>query len=158
MSVKVNPPPQVRIPDQFIKDPEIRQFFEQQRQILFQLWKRTGGSEDSVDESEQELTSVGSRVARNAVKINALEKAGFDVEIITSDYTTTRNQIIICNNTGNITVTLDVNAVEEDQVHIKRSGGQVTVVGGIDGKSLIVINVKYYSAHLVFNGTDWSQI
>lgn len=48
MSVKVNPPPQVRIPDQFARDQEVRSFFEQQRTILFQLWQRTGGSRDNV--------------------------------------------------------------------------------------------------------------
>ena len=48
MSVKVNPPPQIRIPDKFFSDPELRSFFEQQQQILFQLWNRTGGNTDAV--------------------------------------------------------------------------------------------------------------
>jgi len=48
MSVKVNPPPQLRIPDQFFNDQELRSFFERQRLILFQLWMRTGGSSDAV--------------------------------------------------------------------------------------------------------------
>ena len=45
---KVNPPPQLRIPPQFLKDKETRKFFEQQNQILFQLFTRTGGSVDFV--------------------------------------------------------------------------------------------------------------
>jgi len=53
MSVKVNPPPQIRIPDKFFSDPEIRNFFEQQQQILFQLWNRTGGSTDLISALEQ---------------------------------------------------------------------------------------------------------
>jgi len=48
MSVQVNPPPQLRIPEKFFNDPESRRFFEQQRTILFQLWQRTGGSQDLV--------------------------------------------------------------------------------------------------------------
>ncbi len=48
MSTKVNPPPQVRIPDKFFNDPDTRSFFERQQLIIFQLWQRTGGSNDSV--------------------------------------------------------------------------------------------------------------
>jgi len=55
MSVKVNPPPAVRIPDKFFNDPETRSFFEQWRQILFQLWQRTGGPVDIISDVESSL-------------------------------------------------------------------------------------------------------
>lgn len=48
MSVKVNPPPQLRIPEKLFNDPVSRAFFEQMRIILFQLWQRTGGANDAV--------------------------------------------------------------------------------------------------------------
>jgi len=158
MSVNVNPPPALRIPDQFFNDPDTRTFFEQQREILFQLWNRTGGSSDSIASTEEELTSAGSRVARNAARLHALEKVDFDIEIITADFTTERNQIIICQNTSPITVTLDPNALEEDNIHIKRTGSSITVVGSIDGKTQKIINVLYYSMHLVFDGSNWNEI
>ncbi len=158
MSIAVNPPPQLRIPDEFFNNPDIRAYFEQYNTILFQLWNRTGGSEDVVDNSQQDLTSMGSRVARNAVKINALEKTSFDVEIISVDFTTSRNQIIICQNTSVIDITLDPNAIQEDQIHIKRTSDVVNVIGNIDGDTSKKINVKYFSMHLVFNGVEWSQI
>jgi len=158
MPVSVNPPPQLRIPSKFLSDPELRAFFEQQQEIIWKLWLRTGGGTDLIDSTEQDITSSSSRVARNSARINSLEKIGFDIEIIAADFTTERNQIIICNNTSPITVTLDTNAIEEDQVHIKRRGAAVTVVGTIDGKSLKVINIKNYSMHLVFDDTDWSEI
>ncbi len=158
MSVNVNPPPQLRIPDKFFEDPEIRTFFEQQQQILFQLWNRTGGKSDSISASEEELTSTGSRVARNAARINALEKVDFDIEIITTDFTTSRNQVIICKNTSPINITLDSNALEEDELHIKRTNAVVNVLGDVDGETFTTINVKYYSMHLVFDGENWNQI
>lgn len=158
MSVDVNPPPQVKIPDKFLNDPDTRSFFEQQRQILFQLWNRTGGSSDSISSTEEELTSASSRVARNAARIHALEKVDFDIEIITADFTTNRNQIIICKNTASIDVTLDPNAIEEDEVHIKRTNAVVNVIGSIDGKTQKKINVRYYSMHLVFDGSGWNEI
>jgi len=46
----VNPPPQLRIPDRFFQDKELRSFFEQQHRILFQLWNRTGGPDDAIAE------------------------------------------------------------------------------------------------------------
>jgi len=156
--IVVNPPPQLRIPDKFYNDPDVRAYFEQQNIILFQLWNRTGGNEDVVDSSQQDLTSMSTRVARNAVKINALEKTSFDVEIISADFTTSRNQIIICQNTSVIDITLDPNAIQEDQIHIKRTSDVVNVVGSIDGDTSKKINVKYFSMHLVFNGVEWSQI
>jgi len=158
MSVKVNPPPQLRIPDSFLTDPDIRSFFEQQQKIIFQLWNRTGGSDDLIDESEQTLTSTSSRVSRNAARLHALEKVDFDIEIITANITTERNQIIICQNTASINVTLDPNAIEEDEVHIKRTDAVVNVIGSIDGKTQNIINVRYYSMHLVFDGSGWNEI
>lgn len=44
----VNPPPQLRIPREFLKDSETRAFFERQQTILFQLWNRTGGGSDGL--------------------------------------------------------------------------------------------------------------
>jgi hypothetical protein len=48
MATKVNPPPQLRIPPKIFADPELRPYFEAFNTILFQLWKRTGGSSDAV--------------------------------------------------------------------------------------------------------------
>lgn len=158
MAVPVNPPPALRIPEQFSKDQEVLNFFEQQQVILYQLFRRTGGSEDFVEDNDTSTTSLSSRVSRNSAKINSLEKQAFDVIPITADYTTGRNQIIICKNITPIEVTLDANAIEEDTLHIKRRGGTVTVIGLIDGITDLVINVPLFSLHLIFDGQDWSQI
>lgn len=158
MVIPVNPPPLLKIPKRFFDDPELRPFFEQQKTILFQLWNRSGGSIDIITETIEALTSTASRVARDAAKINALEKVGFDVELVTADFTTLRNQILICKNTSPISVTLDPNAVNEDMVHIKRRASSITVVGTIDGLTNKIINVVNYSMFLAFDGTDWSEI
>jgi len=158
MSVNVNPPPQVRIPDKFFSDPELRAFFEQWSKILFQLWNRTGGGEDIIAGTTQELTAASSRVAKNAARIHSLEKIDFDVEIITADFTTSRNQIVLCQNTTAINVTLDPNAIEEDTLHIKRTNASVTVIGSIDGQTQKIINVRYFSMHLIFDGSTWNMI
>lgn len=150
----------IKWPSQWLSDREIEPVIRYLNRFLHDLWLRSGGGEDLVDNTQQEVTSSSSRISRNAAKINALEKVAFDVEIITSDFTTSRNQIVVCKNTSAITVTLDPLAIEEDQVHIKRkqNAARVTVVGLIDGKTSTIINIKKFSLHLVFDGTEWSQI
>lgn len=51
MAVKVNPPPQLRMPSQFLRDNETREYVRQLETILFQLWQRTGGDSDIIDAS-----------------------------------------------------------------------------------------------------------
>jgi hypothetical protein len=158
MSVSVNPPPQLRIPKEFLANTEQRDFFRQTNTILFQLWQRTGGTTDEIEDSKQNITSSSSRVSRNAARINSLELKEFEIITTTTDVITEEFQIIICKNTTSINVTLNPQAIENDEVHIKRRDGVINVIGSIDGFTNKVINVLNYSMHLVFDGTDWSEI
>jgi hypothetical protein len=155
---KVNPPPTLRIPQAFLADREIRAFIQQQNQILFQLYNRTGGVNDAIEESQQDITSSSSRVSRNAAKINSLELKDFVLLQTLVSVTTEGNQIIACYNVGDINVTLDPQAIEEDEVHIKRRGDGINVIGLIDGLADRFINVPNYSMHLFFTGTEWIEI
>ena len=154
----VNPPPQLRVPRAFLKDPEVRSFIEQQNTIIFQLYQRTGGAVDEVENSQQNITSSSSRVSRNAARINSIELKEFEIVTTTVNVTAEEFQIIICKNTLPITVTLDPQAIEHDEVHIKRRGESIEVIGSIDGFTNKTINVLNYSMHLIFDGTDWSEI
>jgi hypothetical protein len=121
----------------------------------------TGQTNDTsviVEDTEQGLTSTSSRVSRNAARINSIELKEFEIINTTVSVTTEEFQIIICKNTSSITVTLDPQAVENDEVHIKRRGGSINVIGSIDGLTNKTINILNYSMHLVFDGTDWSEI
>lgn len=158
MTNPVNPPPQLRIPDEFIAKKNQREFFSQINTILFQLWNRTGGSTDIIEDSQQNITSSSSRVSRNAARINSIELKEFEIVQATTDLTTEEFQIIICKNVASINITLDPQAVENDEVHIKRRSGPINVIGSIDGFTNKLINVLNYSMHLVFDGTDWSEI
>ena len=61
----VNPPPQLKLPKQFLDDKEIRAYFERQNQILYQLWLRTGGGSDAISNLEnEELFETGMVDAR----------------------------------------------------------------------------------------------
>jgi hypothetical protein len=154
----VNPPPQLRMPVEFSSNARVRSYLDNINTILFQLWQRTGGGDDAIENQEQTLTSTGSRVSRNAAKINSLELKEFEIVQTTTSLTTQEFQIIICKNTDPIDITLNPEAVENDEVHIKRREGKINVIGSIDGAQNKVINIKNYSMHLVFDGADWSEI
>ncbi len=158
MANKVNPPPQLQIPKAILADREWLAYERQRDTILFQLWQRMGGNTDIIDDTQQNVTGASSRVSRNAARINSLELKEFEIVTALTNTTTDRNQIIICKNTSPIEVTLDPQAVEDDEVHIKRRGEQVIVIGLIDGDNDQIINVLNWSSHYVFDGTDWSSI
>lgn len=158
MANRINPPPQLQVPPALLKDKPTRDYLRQVETILFQLWQRTGGDTDIIDDGQNNITSTSSRVSRNAARINSLELKEFEILTTLIDLTTDRNQIILCKNVAPITIILDPQAVEEDEVHVKRRGEEVTVIGLIDGSNDQIINVLNWSAHYVFDGTDWSSI
>jgi hypothetical protein len=119
---------------------------------------QTNSSSIVIENTEQTLTSTGSRVNRNAARINSIELKEFEIVNTTESVTTEEFQVIICKNTSPITVTLDPNAIKDDEVHIKRRGESIEVIGLIDGLANKIINVLNYSMHLIFDGTDWSEI
>ena len=158
MATQVNPPPQLKLPQAVLKDPQWAAYERQRDTILFQLWQRMGGDTDIIEDNQQNITSSSSRVSRNAARINSLELKEFEIVKATADVTAKEYQIIICKNVMPITVTLDPQAVEDDEVHIKRRGGSIDVIGSIDGFTNKTINVLNYSMHLIYDGTDWSEI
>lgn len=158
MGINVNPPPQLVTPKAYFQDGEQREYHRQLQTIIFQLYRRTGGVNDAVEDSQQNITSSSSRTSRNSAKINSLELKEFEIVNTSVSLTTEEFQIIICKNTAPIEVTLDTQAIENDEVHIKRRGKKITVIGSIDGFTNMIINVKNYSMHLVFDGIDWSEI
>ena len=46
MTIKVNPPPQLRIPQALFDQPDTREYFTRLQFIIFQLWERGGGGDD----------------------------------------------------------------------------------------------------------------
>tara|TARA_R110000823_G_scaffold279880_1_gene398136 strand:- start:483 stop:956 length:474 start_codon:yes stop_codon:yes gene_type:complete len=154
----VNPPPALRMPRIILEDREWRDYERNRDVILFQLWQRTGGNIDQIENSKNNITSTSSRVNRNTARINSLELRQFEIVNTINSLTTKDYQVIICKNTVPISITLDPQAIEADEVHIKRRGVSVEVIGTIDGFTNKTISSLNYSMHLIFDGTDWSEI
>lgn len=84
MSVPVNPPPQLRIPDKFTSDAEQFSFFRQINTILFQLWTRTGGSSDLIASPPG---ASGPVLSSQIALINERLGSGIPVTIDTTGFT-----------------------------------------------------------------------
>ncbi len=67
--IPVNPPPAIRLPQAFTKDPELRAYFKNFNHMILQLWKRTGGGEDLVDVAINNNADLPVDQLRNQIKI-----------------------------------------------------------------------------------------
>jgi hypothetical protein len=84
-------------------------------------------------------------------------------EIASGDttFTTKGNQLIICNNTADATVTLNTTPLHGETVHLKRrSTGGLSFTGTIDGRTDYAIVSNYYALKLVYTSYagEWSVI
>lgn len=158
MGNRVNPPRQLQLPPEVASNPQLKRAFDDRDFILFQLWKRSGAGNDDIEDLIQSILKVRLETARNTSLIGSIDLKNFDIIDVVGNVTTGPDQILICKNPSSINVALDPNAIKNDEVHIKRSGAVVEVIGQVDGLTNLTINVALFSLHLVFNGIDWSQI
>jgi hypothetical protein len=153
-----NPPPQLRRPKAGASPKEWDTYLRQLEWIVFQLWNRTGGGDDTVDDT------VNSQVDTDGLfglfsRVSDLEFR--NVVSVTSDYTTIGSDIVICNDA--VTVSLNDEPEDQELVTIKRAAGAVTIEGAgrnIDGVSNWVVNVQNTSLDIIYTvDTDsWSII
>lgn len=123
---------------------------------ILEITQVVEGSEVVNVELDQLTTKNDARISKLQSRINKFK--AFVVVPVTANVIAKSNQILICKNVSDIDVTLDTNAMKNDEIHIKRRGTEITVIGSIDGYTFKIINVFNYSMHLVFDGTDWSEI
>lgn len=169
MSTRVDPFIQP-IPEQFLRDRELRSYFEYLHRVIHDLRVRTGGGDDQVSNlGIRELYPYAPREDEDSAQnvslfgrpINPDIFGKFEVVSTSSDYTTKGNEIIICTNTSAITITLNATPEDIEQVHVVRQNtGAVTVSGTINGQSSLAIGQRYSSPHLVYtiDGGEWSII
>jgi hypothetical protein len=88
MANPVNPPPQLRIPMAFLKDPEVAAFVEQQNIILFQLYRKLGGVNDPISNIGNEgITSFAPLLQQTIKQLNGLPEFTIDTSGFTTDLT-----------------------------------------------------------------------
>jgi hypothetical protein len=88
MSIKVNPPQQLKIPRSLIADRESLAFFDQLRTILDQLYDRTGGAIDAVGSTDaQEFNRFSSMIQQIQKELEGLPEFTVDTTGFTADLT-----------------------------------------------------------------------
>ena len=117
-----------------------------------------GFTSDELDDLEVRVTINELNIAILDARVDVLEFKAFETVLTTVDMTTNGYQIIICKNVAPITITLELSPQDDTEVHIKRRGGEVTIIGTVNGLVDRVINIPEWSDHLIFDGTDWSTI
>lgn len=132
-------------PDLFVKD------YQGIGQDFALLANGSDSLEERVLQNELAIADLDERVT-------LLEERVFDRITTVTNMVTDGFQIIKCINTSGITVILNPSAKQGEEVHIKRRGADVLVVGTIDGLENINININRYSMHLVRMGDEWIEI
>jgi len=85
-NVTVNPPPFLRLPKAFLKDREVSAFVEQQNVMIFQLYRKLGGTSDPISDIGNEGISNFSSVLQQVTKELAglpeftMETTGFTMD------------------------------------------------------------------------------
>lgn len=96
MAINVNPPPLLKIPRALLADGETREYLSQVNTILFQLYRRTGGTDDMVSEIGNEgATSFGSILQQAIKRLDGLPEFTIDTTGFTVDLTTITTDKVI---------------------------------------------------------------
>lgn len=111
----------------------------------------------TASESSEITTQIAQTQTLLALIVESTKKNERVVNI-TANYTAKPFEIVVCANTSAINVTLEANPIIDDIINIKRKDAKVTVNGLIDGKTNKVINIKYYSMKLIYDGLEWVEI
>jgi hypothetical protein len=139
MAVLVNPPPQLKIPDQFLKDPETRSFFEQTNVILFQLRNQAVADNEEIGNSSvaESYPWPTSQLLEETKGFNypTLEQPINKIRTVTvtSNYTALPNDFINAKNNAQITFP---KYPDENSVIIVRNGdgSRIKLIG--NGKKI----------------------
>jgi len=87
-NVTVNPPPFLRLPKAFLKDREVSAFVEQQNVMIFQLYRKLGGTTDPISDIGNEGISNFSSVLQQVTKrLDGLPEFTIDTTGFTTDTT-----------------------------------------------------------------------
>jgi hypothetical protein len=130
---------------------ELSRFLPDQRSIraFEKLFDRIPA--DLTDIQEQ-IDVINAELDVINAEIDALQ---YDVYIVTANHTTAKNEVIICKNTGPITVTLNTSPEISERAIIKRRGVLVTVEGVVDEQTNYILEDYNASLELVYTVNGW---
>ena len=147
------------IPKELLENKDVRLYFEDLERFLHDMWFGSGGGDDAVaNENIQELYPWTPKNTDDQASSMAFpppfneERLGFlEVVVVTANYTTKGNEIVVCNNTAAIEITLNVTPEDRESVHvIRQNTGPVNVLGPALGDTSMTIGSRYWSPHFTY--------
>lgn len=120
---RANPPPHLRLPQSIQQNKDLSSVLDEMNFNMFLLWQKLGGGADFVDEAVTGLYEFDDLAAL----IQSLLPSKADVKMTNTGYTSVGDQAIIC--TDALTVTLNAEPKDREQVKVIISNGDVTVNG-----------------------------
>lgn len=146
--------PSIVLPDLLIKD----------YQGIFQDFIFTSDEIDFIDarvtKNEADIVELQDDVIDLQLRVAALEYRVYENVSITSDFTTKEFQIVLCKNTSSIEVTLKADPVDGDEVSVIRTNATVKVIGTINEKTNLILNIKGSGPKFVYDADSltWWKI
>ena len=156
MVVEVDSPPIGRLPDKLMNDPELREYFIERENIIYQLWRRTGGFNDDVsDTALRELYPFDTNTPEpeNAFNysISTIERETYNAVSVEADYTALPYDFV--NARRAITIKLPAQPNENDTVIIRNGANKRIEISGnsknINGKPCVT--TRNLNTTLVFH-------
>ena len=139
----------IRWPKKWESDPELRDVLRYLNRFLHDLWIRTGGGPDLIEEALEAIEDLQDQINAIIVRLDANEAAIADLQarvidlegltVVTAvdytiDGTTTGHQTIVC--TADLTVSLDPAPSDRDTATIKVGQKNTKVI--IDGNGKLI--------------------
>ena len=139
----------IRWPKKWESDPELRDVLRYLNRFLHDLWIRTGGGPDLIEEGLEAIEDLQDQINAIIVRLDANEAAIADLQarvidlegltVVTAvdytiDGTTTGHQTIVC--TADLTVSLDPAPSDRDTATIKIGQANTKVI--IDGNGKLI--------------------
>lgn len=109
------------------------------------------GLEVRVAENEEDIVELKIDVIDLQLRVAALEYRVYENVSTTVNLTTQEFQIILCKNTSFIEITLKTDPIDGDEISVIRTNAQVKVIGTINGKSNLTLNVKGSGPKFVYD-------
>lgn len=172
MTVLVNPPPQLRIPEQFLKDPISREFFKQTNTILFQLYNRTGGDTDLIDEGQgladdfnESITGINAdEIAEDYQDDFIYRQATIEWNAVSKSNSYTMVGYDFVNAKSNAQITFPLFPDENDQIRVRNGDGTLIKLLGngrnINGSTSGFLRKKGTAITFIYfiNTNEWFAI
>ena len=100
------------------------------------------------------LDSSEARLDSAEVRLDALEALLPISVYLTANHTTTKNEIITCENSVAITVTLNAAPLDQEMVQVKRNNSKVIISGNgktVDGSATVTLSKQYVGLTLIYS-------